>query len=147
MEPGCAFGSPMLTVLDRREGRAVVLTLSGRITFEDTGLLKAAIQEVLARYHSKILVINLEAVSFIDSSGVGLLVAYRNRMDTSMGKLYLCGLSSNVRDTLDKLGLLTYLAVFATERDVLQVVRMMALPVVDAPCNTFPTGPSLRPSL
>ena len=59
----------------REVGSVSVLDLSGKITIgEGDSLLREQVHNLLEAGHSKI-VLNLEAVSYMDSAGIGELVA------------------------------------------------------------------------
>ena len=76
----------MLNIQTRQEGNASVVTIQGKVNFEVTAQLRDVIRETVTTLQPKLLAINLESVSFIDSSGLGLLVAARNSVDKNSGK-------------------------------------------------------------
>jgi len=85
-----------------------------------TAQLREVIRETVATAQPRLLVINLEGVSFIDSSGLGLLVAARNSVDKSGGRLHLCCLPAPVKKTFDQTNLSNYFSIFSTEQDALR---------------------------
>ncbi|WP_257304994.1 anti-sigma factor antagonist [Geothrix campi] len=110
----------MLNIQTRQEGTASVVSIQGKVNFEVTAQLRDVIRETVATAQPKLLVINLEGVSFIDSSGLGLLVAARNSVDKSGGKLHLSCLPAPVKKTFDQTNLTNYFSIFATEQDALR---------------------------
>ncbi|HET8714306.1 MAG TPA: anti-sigma factor antagonist [Holophagaceae bacterium] len=110
----------MLNIQTRQEGSASVVTIQGKVNFEVTAQLRDVIRETVATQQPKLLVINLDGVSFIDSSGLGLLVAARNSVDKSGGKLHLACLPPAVKKTFDQTNLTNYFSIFATEQDALR---------------------------
>lgn len=56
---------------------------------------------VLTQSNPKFLVIDMENVNFIDSSGLGLLISVLKEMRSKGGKLVLSGISKYVSDLLD----------------------------------------------
>jgi anti-sigma B factor antagonist len=65
----------MLTLTTEMSGDVAVLCLTGRLVLEDTeSPLRGAIEELMNAGHVK-LVLDLAAVTYIDSAGLGLLVA------------------------------------------------------------------------
>ena len=65
----------MLTVTTRMIGDVAVLCLTGRLVLEDTeSPLRPEIERLIAQGHVK-LVLDLAAVTYIDSAGLGLMVA------------------------------------------------------------------------
>ena len=110
----------MLNIQNRQEGPASVVTIQGKVNFEVTAQLRDVIRETVATHQPKLLVVNLEGVSFIDSSGLGLLVAARNSVDKGGGKLHLCCLPAQVKRTFDQTNLTNYFSIFTTEQDALR---------------------------
>ncbi len=110
----------MLNIQTRQEGSASVVSIQGKVNFEVTAQLRDVIRDTVTSHQPKLLVINLEGVSFIDSSGLGLLVAARNSVDKSGGKLHLCALPAAVKKTFDQTNLTNYFSIFATEQDALR---------------------------
>lgn len=110
----------MLNIQTRQEANASVVTIQGKVNFEVTAQLRDVIRETVATQQPKLLVINLDGVSFIDSSGLGLLVAARNSVDKSGGKLHLACLPPAVKKTFDQTNLTNYFSIFATEQDALR---------------------------
>ena len=110
----------MLNIQTRQEGNASVVTIQGKVNFEVTAQLRDVIRDTVTTLQPKLLVINLESVSFIDSSGLGLLVAARNSVDKNSGKLHLCGLPPQVKKTFDQTNLTNYFSIFTTEQDALR---------------------------
>jgi len=65
----------MLTLTTHMSGDVAVLSLNGRLVLEDTeSPLRPAIEQLVSAGHVK-LVLDLAAVTYIDSAGLGLLVA------------------------------------------------------------------------
>ena len=65
----------MLTLSTQMSGDVAVVCLTGRLVLEDTeSPLRSAIEELITAGHVK-LVLDIAAVSYIDSAGLGLLVA------------------------------------------------------------------------
>ncbi len=110
----------MLNIQTRQEGTASVVTIQGKVNFEVTAQLRDVIRDTVTTQQPKLLVINLEGVNFIDSSGLGLLVAARNSVDKNSGKLHLCCLPPQVKKTFDQTNLTNYFSIFATEQDALR---------------------------
>ncbi len=77
-----------------------VVTLFGKIDFKCTNTLRSQIM-VLTQSNPKFLVIDMENVNFIDSSGLGLLISVLKEMRSKGGKLVLSGISKYVSDLLD----------------------------------------------
>ena len=110
----------MLNIQTNQEGSASVVSIKGKINFEVTTQLRETIKEVIAAHQPKLLLINMEGISFIDSSGLGLLVAVRSSVDKSDGRLHLCCLQAQVKKVFDQTNLTNYFSIFDTEQDALR---------------------------
>ena len=98
----------------RKLGRVAVVDISGKITIgEGDVLLRQKVQELLDAGESRIL-LNLEKVKYMDSAGIGELVACYKRAKEKDGTVKLLNPSGKVYDLLQ----LTKLEeVFDTYRD------------------------------
>lgn len=84
----------------REVGPVSVLDLSGKITIgEGDSLLREQVLNLLEAGHSKIL-LNLESVSYMDSAGIGELVACYKRAREKGGTVKLLRPSGKVQDLL-----------------------------------------------
>jgi anti-sigma B factor antagonist len=107
----------------RRLDDVVILDLSGRITMgEGTVMLRDTLQKLLAEGDRKFLV-NLEAVDYIDSSGLGELVTAFTTVRNQQGQLKLLNLTRRVRDLLQITKLLTVFESFDSETEALKSMR------------------------
>ena len=77
-----------------------ILDLSGRITLgEGSGTLRDAVRDLVSKGSKKML-LNLGGVDYIDSSGLGELVAAYTAVKNSGGDLKLVNLTKKVSDLL-----------------------------------------------
>ncbi len=84
----------------REVNGVTILDLSGRITLgQESGTVRDEVLLILAAGSKKILV-NLKDVTYIDSSGLGELVAAFTAVKNAGGELKLLNLTSKVRDLL-----------------------------------------------
>jgi len=98
----------------RTEGEVTLIDLNGKITIgEGDVILREAIEKVLKTGATKIL-LNLSKISYMDSAGIGELVACYKRSREKGGELKLLNPSGKVADLLQ----LTKLEeIFETFRD------------------------------
>jgi len=84
----------------RTVGQVSVVDLSGKITIgEGDVILRDKVQELLDGGHRKVL-LNLEKVSYMDSAGIGELVAVFKRAREKGGTVKLLRPSGKVEDLL-----------------------------------------------
>jgi len=97
-----------------------ILDISGRITLGDeTGMLRDAVRDLLSKGTKKI-VLNLAAVSYIDSTGVGELVGSLMSVRNQGGDLKLMNLTQKVKDVVHVTKLYT---VFDIKEDEFTAVK------------------------
>lgn len=84
----------------RKSGEATVVELSGDVDLHHAPALHAALVDV-TNERPKRLVLNLTAVPYMDSSGVGTLVEIFRRVTAYKGKMILCGLNARVRGVFE----------------------------------------------
>ena len=89
-----------LTISTRQLDGVTILDLSGRITLgEGSVQLRDAIRDLLAK-GSKLILLNLADVNYIDSSGIGELVSAYTTVRNQGGELKLLNLTKKVHDLL-----------------------------------------------
>ena len=89
-----------LKALSREIDGVIVIDLDGRITLGDgSALLRDLIHEHLDKGHKK-LVLNLAAISYLDSTGLGEMVSGYRAVKSQGGELKLLNLNKKVSDLL-----------------------------------------------
>ena len=89
-----------MNISTREVSHVTIVDINGRITLGDeTGQLRDTVRQLIAEGKKKI-VLNLEHVDYIDSSGVGELVSSFTTVRNSGGELKLLSLSKKVHDIL-----------------------------------------------
>jgi|KBSMisStaDraftv2_1062788.scaffolds.fasta_scaffold69227_2 anti-anti-sigma factor len=107
-----------LSVQSRQVGDITVLTCRGRIAEGgESAQLETQVADLLP--HGPWIVLNMAEVSFLDSSGLGLLVKLLARGRRAGGGLRLCALPPRVAEILKMTRLHTTLPSYATEADAI----------------------------
>jgi anti-sigma B factor antagonist len=107
----------------RQVGDVTVIDVSGRITLgEGSSVIRDAVRNLTTKGDKKIL-LNLGDVSYIDSSGIGVLVAGYTSVTNAGGSLKLLGLTNRIQDLLQITKLYT---VFDVHEDEAHAVRSFA---------------------
>ena len=84
----------------REEGKVQILACQGRMDAQVSDLLKERILELLDKGATD-LVLDLEGLEFLDSSGLGALVSCLRRIKEKKGEIKLAGLRPEVRSIFD----------------------------------------------
>lgn len=101
-----------------RTNRLVVAAWNGEITIDVTPGLKAELERVLEKGGFDCLVLDLSAVDFIDSSGIGFLVSLASRIDNDAKSFYLYRPGPQVEKTLELVRLRKYFKMLNTEDEL-----------------------------
>jgi anti-sigma B factor antagonist len=89
-----------LKINTREVGKVTILDIEGRIVLGDEiGDLRTAVRNLIGEGRKKI-ILNLGAVDYIDSSGVGELVGSFTTVRNAGGELKLLNLTQKVHDVL-----------------------------------------------
>jgi len=108
-----------LSIKDRQVGNVIVLDIDGNLRIGgDSSALQKAIRRLLAEGQHQIL-LNLAHVSYIDSSGLGELIASHITLKKSGGEVKLVNLTPRVRELMIITKLLTVLDVYEDEAEAL----------------------------
>lgn len=108
-----------MEIARRRSGDVTILDLDGKITIGEGDVqLRRAVQEEHESGHNDLL-LNMAAVKYMDSSGVGELVNCYSSTAKSGGHLKLLSLTSRIEETLALTSLTSIFEVFSDEQEAL----------------------------
>jgi len=103
----------------RNIGKVAVIDLSGKITIgEGDVILREEVNKLLESDHKSIL-LNLDKVTYMDSAGIGELVACFKRSSEAGARLKLLNPSGRVSDLLSLTKLQQVFEIFADEKEAL----------------------------
>ena len=98
-----------------QKGEVIVVVASGKLTMgEGTSTLRTKIRELVAS-GSRRIVLNMADVSYMDSSGMGELIAAHTTITTAGGEIKLLHLAKRVHDLLKLTKLYTVFEAFEDE--------------------------------
>jgi len=116
----------IMTLTERTIGDVTVLDLKGRLVFEDGDeLLRSRIDGLVAAGRLKI-VIQMKHVTYIDSCGVGVLIAKYVSLRRKGGDVRLLSLSPRSYHVMEISGLLGVFQTFRSEADAVASYSDMA---------------------
>ena len=114
-----------LKLSNRNEHGILVVDCVGRIVFGDeTGYLRDTVKQMLLE--NKRIVLNLGEISYIDSGGLGTLVALYTSATSAGASIKLANLTKRVGDLLQVTKLLTVFEVYDSEEKALEAFRKAA---------------------
>ena len=106
-----------LHITDRQVGNVIVLDMDGQLTIGGSSMaLRAAIRRLLEEGEDQIL-LNLAGISYVESSGLGELIASHSALDKKGGQIKLLHLPDRVRELMTITQLLTIFDVYEKEAE------------------------------
>ena len=109
-----------LQIENREVNGVAVLALGGRIVLgEESSALRENVNGLLVGGNKKI-ILNVDRVGYIDSAGLGMLVAMYHAAKSHGASLALCHLGSHFQGVLQMTKLLTVFDTYKTEADAVR---------------------------
>jgi anti-sigma B factor antagonist len=106
-----------LKMTDREVDGVSIVALDGRIVLgEESNALREKVKSMMAAGKKKI-VLNMDNITFIDSAGLGTLVAAHHSAKSQGASLRLCHLGSKFQEVLQITKLMTVFDVYKTEAE------------------------------
>jgi anti-sigma B factor antagonist len=103
----------------------LVVDCTGRIVFgEESSLLRETVKKAITENNR--IVMNLGEVNYIDSGGLGTLVALHTTAQNAGGTIKLANLTKRVGDLLQVTKLLTVFDVYDSEAEAIESFRKVA---------------------
>ncbi|MFZ0294899.1 MAG: STAS domain-containing protein [Candidatus Sulfotelmatobacter sp.] len=114
-----------LKLTTRTKDGILVVDCIGRIVFgEESSLIRETVKHAISENNR--VVLNLGEVSYIDSGGLGTLVALRTTAQNAGGTIKLTNLTKRVGDLLQVTKLLTVFDVYNSEAEAIESFRKAA---------------------
>jgi anti-sigma B factor antagonist len=114
-----------LKLATRTTDGILVVDCNGRIVFgEESALLRDTVKKAVTDNNR--IVMNLGEVNYIDSGGLGTLVALRTTAQNAGGTIKLTNLTKRVGDLLQVTKLLTVFDVYNSEKEAIESFRKAA---------------------
>jgi anti-sigma B factor antagonist len=107
----------------RLDGGVVVITVTGDLDVFTSGEFREGLLRVISDENERSLVVNLAGVSFIDSTGTGVLVGVWHRVRATNGMLAVAAPSRQARSILEITGLARTFPVYQTEAEAVYACR------------------------
>ncbi len=70
------------------------IRLRGELDQSTTENLKFRVSEVIDKYYIKHIILNLEKVGFMDSSGIGFIIGRYSQIKKRQGKIVICSMNN-----------------------------------------------------
>jgi stage II sporulation protein AA (anti-sigma F factor antagonist) len=119
--PGTWEGGFILILETERIGSNLIVSIDGELDLETAPTFRDIVEKKLNQYETiKHLVLDLEKVSFIDSSGLGVILGRFKRLSQQGGRLSAIKVSRQILKVLELSGLLRIMNVYEDRRQALE---------------------------
>jgi len=103
-----------MEIVQREIGEIVILDISGEINLFNAPEIKEIIDNLVQAKKIR-LVVNLQKVNFIDSSGLGALISGLTVLKKQEGGLRIINITKNVQKTFELTNLTSFFGIFDSE--------------------------------
>ncbi|GFM35383.1 STAS domain-containing protein [Desulfovibrio psychrotolerans] len=112
----------MGTLTITRQATALIVQLYGELTLQTAPDFRKDIESAVNDNQTEYLVLDLSKVSFIDSSGIGMLVALKTQMTNRSISVFLLNPSEQARTTLQLVQLTSFFHILTGEDAMLTIL-------------------------
>lgn len=99
----------------------LVVKISGEFDMFIAEKLRDEIDSRLEGKQISNLIINLEKVTFIDSSGLGVIIGRYKKISSQQGHMYIVGASSSIEKILVFSGINKLIPIYKHEQDIINI--------------------------
>lgn|SRR5699024_5550021 len=119
-------GNIMLQANFEIKQNVLIVRLEGEIDHHEAKHLRKTWQEHLSHQHIQHVIVNVEQVSFMDSSGIGVLLGRYKEIAQRGGEMVICSLTEPIQRIFDLSGLFKIVRVQEDEEDALSTLGVVA---------------------
>ena len=98
----------------------LTMRLAGELDLVVAEKFKSEADKLLLQYKPKILILNLEAVPFIDSSGLGAILGRYKKISETGGKVILTSVKAPVKRILELSGFHKIMEIYSEEEFIME---------------------------
>ncbi|OEF97237.1 anti-sigma F factor antagonist [Vulcanibacillus modesticaldus] len=102
----------------------LIVRLEGELDHHTSEMVREKIDKELAKGIVKNLLFNLEHLTFMDSSGLGMLLGRYKKIRQSEGKMSICCLQPSVYKIFELSGIFKILSVFENESEAIEALEV-----------------------
>lgn len=99
-----------------------IVRIEGELDLSSVSEFRQTVDEILDNQRSKYLLMNLEKLTFIDSSGLGVILGRYKKVNLLGGRILVTNVKPQITRIFELAGLHKILAVYSTEAEALEQV-------------------------
>ncbi|MDR1616841.1 MAG: anti-sigma factor antagonist [Syntrophomonadaceae bacterium] len=101
----------------------LIIRLTGELDLLVSEKLREFIDIKIKENQSRVLILNLEKVSFVDSSGLGVIIGRYKKISAQKGKMYIAGAQPMVEQILVLSGINKLIPLCGNEQEIIKNYR------------------------
>lgn len=105
------------------QGELMFVSLTGELDQSTTDQVKLRLMTAMAVHDAKHIVFNLKGLSFMDSSGIGLILGRYNQIKALGGKVFVIGMNPTVTKVFHMAGLNQIITVIDDEAQMMRILK------------------------
>lgn len=99
----------------------LIVRIKGELDMLVTEKIRLAIDKKLEEHSISNLIVNLDKVTFIDSSGLGVIIGRYKKISAVNGRMYIVGASPSVQKILTFSGINKLVPICKSETDIINI--------------------------
>jgi anti-sigma B factor antagonist len=111
-----------MEILHRVDGEIAIIEITGEIDLYNSDEFKSLLAELIEKKQFRI-VLNMKRVSYMDSTGIGILVHTLNRLERHKGKLFLAETEHSIQKVLRLTKLIDFFHMWESEAAAVAAIR------------------------
>ena len=112
-----------MDVTNKTKGEAIVFYIDGDLTTTRSPEAQKEINEVLESTKCKLVVINVEKVNFIASTGLRVILALGKQLKASGAELVVCSMNKTTKSVFKMSGFTKLFRIFDNEEEALELAE------------------------
>jgi stage II sporulation protein AA (anti-sigma F factor antagonist) len=105
----------------KRLKHTLIVDITGDMDMLHANTFKTRLDDCIERDHIRRLILNLEGVTFLDSSGLGVVIGRYKTMAARQGEMYIVGASPAVKKVLIFSGVNKIIPLYRSEHEIADI--------------------------
>lgn len=106
--------------------RVLIVRLRGELDHHTAEVVRSKMDEAIQRGRSEHLILSLEHMTFMDSSGLGVILGRYKQIKAHGGKMVVCHVNPSVHRLFELSGLFKILPIYETERNAISELEVVS---------------------
>ncbi len=102
----------------RKNGAIIIIDLIGELKVSDLADYSGLFEDTISD-DSKYIIINMQHLTYIDSTAIGLIVNFKREIDKHSGIILICCIPHDIRNVFEITGIAKYIPTFESEAEAI----------------------------